>query len=60
MGSTGSVRVMPRLHTWGWILFLASSIAFLVLGIRDGDGLAVVAAALFGVGCVLFLLPERD
>jgi hypothetical protein len=50
---------MRRLHTWGWILFLASSVAFLAIGIRDEDVISVVAAALFAAGCVLFLLPER-
>jgi hypothetical protein len=55
----GSVPAMRRLHTWGWILFLASSVAFLAIGIRDEDVISVVAAALFAAGCVLFLLPER-
>lgn len=51
---------MSRLHSWGWILFLASSIVFLVIGIREGDVLTVLAAGLFAAGCVLFLLPQRD
>lgn len=39
----------------GWILFALSGVAFLALGIRDGDALAIGAAALWTVGCVVFL-----
>ncbi|MDX1691187.1 MAG: hypothetical protein R3290_09225 [Acidimicrobiia bacterium] len=50
---------MPRLHRFGWILFLASAVVFLAVGLRDGDALTIVAGILFTLGCVMFLLPER-
>ena len=50
---------MPRLHRIGWILFTASAVVFLIVGIRDGDALTIGAGVLFTLGCVMFLLPER-
>lgn len=47
-------------HRIGWALFLASALAFTAVGVRDGDLLVTVASVLFGVACVLFLLPEGD
>ncbi|MGI9598925.1 MAG: hypothetical protein ACR2QK_22365 [Acidimicrobiales bacterium] len=39
----------------GWVLFALSGVLFLILGIRDGDALAIGAAALWTVGCVVFI-----
>ncbi|MCB0962635.1 MAG: hypothetical protein KDA98_04920 [Acidimicrobiales bacterium] len=44
-------------HRIGWALFLASAVAFTAVGVRDGDLLVTAASVLFGVACVLFLLP---
>ena len=50
---------MSTLHRIGWVCFTVSAVVFLVIGLRDGDGLAVGAGVLFLAGCVMFLLPEH-
>ena len=47
-------------HRIGWALFLASSLLFVAVGVRDGDLLVTAASVLFGLACVLFLLPGPD
>ena len=54
-----TVPAVPLLHRIGWILFTASAVVFLVVGIRDGDALTVGAGILFTLGCLMFLVPER-
>jgi len=46
-------------HRVGWALFLLSAALFAAVGVRDGDVLVTAASVVFGVACVLFLLPER-
>jgi hypothetical protein len=50
---------MTRLHRIGWLLFTASAVVFLAVGLRDGDWLSVIAGVLFTAGCLAFLIPER-
>jgi hypothetical protein len=50
---------MTRLHRIGWLLFTASAVVFLAIGLRDGDWLSVIAGVLFTAGCLAFLIPER-
>ena len=47
-------------HRIGWVLFLASAVAFTAVGVRDRDLLVTAASILFALGCVLFLLPDDD
>lgn len=39
----------------GWILFTLSGVLFMSVGIREGDWLSIGAAALWLVGCAIFL-----
>jgi len=41
------------------MLFLAGSILYVAIGIRDGDWLMVIASAGFGIGVLLLLVPDR-
>lgn len=41
-------------------MFIASAVLFTASGVRSHDPLAVAASLVFGVACVLFLLPRRD
>ncbi len=50
---------MRRLHSFGWILFIVSAVLFAIAGARAGDWLVVGGSVVFGVACVLFLVPER-
>ena len=47
-------------HRIGWGLFLASAVLFTAVGVRDRDLVVTAASVLFGVACVLFLLPEDE
>lgn len=49
---------MRRLHWWGWIFFLVSSVLYLALGIRDGDWLLTAGSAAFLLGVLLLMAPE--
>ncbi len=40
-------------------MFLVSAVLFGWSGARSGDLLVVAGSAVFGVACVLFLLPNR-
>jgi F0F1-type ATP synthase assembly protein I len=41
----------------GWLVFLVSSLFFLLSGVRNGDVMGVIGSALFFVACVLFIVP---
>ncbi|MGI9498764.1 MAG: cytochrome oxidase subunit III [Geminicoccaceae bacterium] len=41
----------------GWLLFVASAIAFTISAWESGDGAALAGALLFLVACFVFLLP---
>ncbi len=41
----------------GWMMFLVSAVLFGWSGVRSGDPFVVAGSAVFGVACVLFLLP---
>ena len=56
-GCSGAVRHAERV---GWVMFIASAVLFTASGVRSHDPLAVAASLVFGVACVLFLLPRRD
>lgn len=51
---------MRKLHWWGWILFLASSLFYLTIGIRDGDWLMTGGSAAFALGVLLLMTPDRS
>ena len=54
---------MPRNELLGWLLFTASSVAFLVVGLQDEDPATIVGSVLFLGGCLAFLVPlgrDRD
>lgn len=46
----------------GWVAFLLCALAFLGIGMRDGDLLTIIASVLFLVGVLFFLVPllSRD
>lgn len=45
-------------HRVGWAAFIVSAVLFGIAGIRSGDWLVVVASAIFGLACVLFLMSD--
>lgn len=53
---SGSMR---RLHWWGWIFFLLSSIFYLTIGFRDGDWLMITGSFAFLVGVFFLMAPDR-
>jgi F0F1-type ATP synthase assembly protein I len=46
-----------RLIILGWLLFLASAVAFTVSAWQAGDPWALAGALLFLVACLVFLWP---
>lgn len=50
---------MTRLELAGWIVFLLSGVAFLVSGIRSGDGWVIGGSVLFVVGIVAVLVGQE-
>lgn len=52
-----SEHTVRRLHILGWGLFVASAVLFMAAAWRSGDAVAFLAAVVFLVGCVVFLLP---
>ena len=46
-----------RFQLWGWILFIASAIFFMVSSINAGDPVSLIGGALFLVACFIFLAP---
>lgn len=51
---------MPSLHRLGWVLFIVSSVFFTWSGYRARDWVAVAGSVVFGLACILFLLPDRE
>ena len=43
----------------GWILFLGSSVGFIVSSYNSGDVAAMAGSILFFLGCLAFLVPTR-
>jgi len=41
----------------GWMLFLLSSVAFVVSSYKSGDAAALSGSILFLLGCFAFLIP---
>jgi|TARA_B110000263_G_C15039925_1_gene388089 hypothetical protein len=48
-----------RLQTAGSILFLVCAPLFLISGLRSGDIWTIAASIVFGIGVIMFLIPER-
>lgn len=44
---------------FGWVMFALSGVFFVIIGIRDGDALTLLAAAVWVAGCVAFLTGGR-
>lgn len=46
----------------GWILFLVSSLAFVLSSLRSGDAAGLVGGLFFLFACLVFLIPfiRRD
>jgi hypothetical protein len=44
----------------GWGLFLLSAALFTWAGVRAGDVAVTAGSIVFGLACILFLLPERS
>jgi len=51
---------MGRLQLFGWIMFSLSGVVFIVIGVREGDALTIVAAILWMLGCAAFLADRSD
>jgi uncharacterized membrane protein YtjA (UPF0391 family) len=41
----------------GWLLFIASTIFFVIASINSGDVTSTIASLLFLLACLLFLVP---
>ena len=46
-----------RLQLYGWILFIACALLFILQSFLNQDLLLLVASILFLVACLLFLVP---
>jgi len=46
---------MSSKHRSGWLLFVVSSVLFLVAGARARDPWTVAGAIVFGIACLFFL-----
>ena len=57
-GATAVVVPVRRAEQIGWLMFMASAIFFGWSGVRAGDWLVVAGSVVFGLACVLFLLPH--
>ncbi len=55
-GCSEAVRHAERV---GWGMFIVSAVLFGWSGARSGDLLVVAGSVVFGLACVLFLLPVR-
>lgn len=42
----------------GWGMFIVSAVLFGWAGLRSGDALTFWGSVVFGLACVLFLLPK--
>jgi hypothetical protein len=54
---TEAVESENACHFWGWILFLACAVLFIVSGARNRDWFTFAGSILFLVACLLFLVP---
>ena len=52
-----SQTTQHRFHLWGWILFIASAIFFMIASINAGDPISLIGGALFLFACFVFLAP---
>ena len=50
-----SKTTQHRFQLWGWILFIASAIFFMIASINAGDPLSLIGGALFLFACFVFL-----
>ena len=48
-----------RLGSVGWMLFAVSGVFFLIVAVRDGDGLVLASAVAWLLGVAAFLLGHR-
>lgn len=55
-GENGCARRDYLFQVWGWILFLACAVLFLVAAVENGDWKTALGSALFLISCVLFLV----
>jgi choline-glycine betaine transporter len=42
---------------WGWGLFVACAVLFILSGVRAGDILTITASVLFLLACMVFIKP---
>ena len=42
----------------GLIGFILAGILFVIIGIRDGDGLVIAASMVWNVACLIWLVPH--
>jgi hypothetical protein len=52
-----SQATQNRFQLWGWILFIASALFFMISSIRAGDPVSLAGGALFLVACFVFMAP---
>ena len=50
---------MTNHERFGWLMFALSGVFFLIIGIREGDGLVIAGAVVWMIGCASFLLGGR-
>ncbi len=41
----------------GWLIFVASALAFVTSSLRSGDTAGLIGGMLFLAGCLIFLMP---
>ena len=56
MGANRNARRNYLCQLWGWILFLACAVLFLVAAVENGDWKTALGSALFLISCILFLV----
>lgn len=50
---------MPRNELFGWMMFLASGVVFIVIALRSSDWLSLLAGAFWIIGCLAFVLKRN-
>lgn len=50
---------MRHVDRVGWVMFMVSAVLFGWSGLRAGEPYVVAGSVVFGLACVLFLLPTR-
>jgi uncharacterized membrane protein YhaH (DUF805 family) len=53
--SKGSPQKGRRYEFWGWILFTASALFFIVSSLRNGDIVGLLGGVFFLLACAAFL-----